>query len=260
VVCNTISSTASFTAPNCTVCRPSTSRNPSSSFTNCVIFAPRYDLTLLLYPRLSAKPPNGNCAPLPHLGHSAVCRPITYVMSRLACPTHTHTSTILRSTHVSTKLSHSAVSVQARPVSEGSRFQDNRHLKVVSLSAIRTGRLYLPGNIPGTHFYQRLSRPQGRRFKSMKTSNYPIGNRKPSIILFISPLSSAERCIVLQSVCCEALRLSSTFAADLVSSVFRKINPVKLIFMENSPLCLIIYKVNKLFVVAVKHSNSIFIY
>ena len=28
----------------------------------------------------------------------------------------------------------------------------NRHMKVVSLSALRTGRLYPPGNIPGTHF------------------------------------------------------------------------------------------------------------
>ena len=32
------------------------------------------------------------------------------------------------------------------------RFQDNRHMKVVKLSALRTGRLYLPGNIHGTHF------------------------------------------------------------------------------------------------------------
>jgi len=101
-------------------------------------------------------------------------------------------------------------------------------MKVVSLSALHTSCLYPPGNIPGTLFYQRLSRPQGHRFKSMKTSNDPIGNRKPSIILFISPLSSAERCIVLQSACCEALSLSSSSAADLVSSVFRKINPVKL--------------------------------
>jgi hypothetical protein len=32
------------------------------------------------------------------------------------------------------------------------RFQDSRHMKVVRLSALRTGRLYPPGNIPGTHF------------------------------------------------------------------------------------------------------------
>ena len=35
---------------------------------------------------------------------------------------------------------------------EAPRFQDNRHMKVVRLSALCTGRLYPPGNIPGTHF------------------------------------------------------------------------------------------------------------
>ena len=32
------------------------------------------------------------------------------------------------------------------------RFLDNRHMKVIRLSALRTGRLYPPGNTPGTHF------------------------------------------------------------------------------------------------------------
>jgi hypothetical protein len=32
------------------------------------------------------------------------------------------------------------------------RFQDNRHMKVVRLSAQSTGHLYAPGSIPGTHF------------------------------------------------------------------------------------------------------------
>jgi len=35
---------------------------------------------------------------------------------------------------------------------ESIRFQDNRHMKVVGLSALRTGRLYPSGNIPGIHF------------------------------------------------------------------------------------------------------------
>jgi hypothetical protein len=35
---------------------------------------------------------------------------------------------------------------------EAPRFLHNRHMKVVGLSALRTGRLYPPGNIPGTHF------------------------------------------------------------------------------------------------------------
>jgi hypothetical protein len=37
-------------------------------------------------------------------------------------------------------------------VVEAPRFLDNRHMKVVRLSALRTGRLYSPGKIPGTHF------------------------------------------------------------------------------------------------------------
>jgi len=35
---------------------------------------------------------------------------------------------------------------------EAPRFQDTRHMDVVRLSALRTGRHYPPGNIPGTHF------------------------------------------------------------------------------------------------------------
>jgi hypothetical protein len=35
---------------------------------------------------------------------------------------------------------------------EAPRFQDNRHMKVVRLSALRTGQLYPPGIIPGTRF------------------------------------------------------------------------------------------------------------
>jgi hypothetical protein len=64
---------------------------------------------------------------------------------------------------------------------EASRFQDNRHTKVLRLSALHTGRLYSPGNIPGTHFCLELSQPQGhsaaRRIMSMKNSNVTVGNR-----------------------------------------------------------------------------------
>ena len=42
------------------------------------------------------------------------------------------------------------------------KFQDNRHMKVARLSALRTGRLYNPGNLPGHHFCLRLSQPQDR--------------------------------------------------------------------------------------------------
>ena len=35
---------------------------------------------------------------------------------------------------------------------ETPKLQSNRHKEVVRLSALRTGPLYLSGNIPGTHF------------------------------------------------------------------------------------------------------------
>jgi hypothetical protein len=64
---------------------------------------------------------------------------------------------------------------------EASRYPDNRRMKVTWPSVLRTGRLYPPGNFPGTHFCSRLSRPQGHcaagRIMSMKNLNDPIGNR-----------------------------------------------------------------------------------
>jgi len=69
--------------------------------------------------------------------------------------------------------------VQAWPGHEGEfkalRFQDSRHMKVVELSALRFGCLYVPGNIYGTHFCSKLSLPRDHiaagRIMSMKNSN-----------------------------------------------------------------------------------------
>ena len=64
---------------------------------------------------------------------------------------------------------------------EATRFQDNRHMKVVRLSTLRPGRFYPRGNIPGSHFYYRLSRTQGHsaagRITSTKNSNDIIWNQ-----------------------------------------------------------------------------------
>ena len=56
-------------------------------------------------------------------------------------------------------------------------------MKAVRLSALRIGRLYSPGNIPGTHFCQRLSQPQGHsaagRIMSMKKIQWHHRESKP---------------------------------------------------------------------------------
>jgi hypothetical protein len=60
-------------------------------------------------------------------------------------------------------------------------FPDSRHMKVVRLSALRTGRLYPLGDSPGTHLCERLSQHQGHsaagRIMSMKTFKRTIRNR-----------------------------------------------------------------------------------
>jgi hypothetical protein len=54
-------------------------------------------------------------------------------------------------------------------------------MKMVRLLDLCTGRLYPPGNIPGTYTCYRLSRPQGHsaagKIMSMKNSNGTIGDR-----------------------------------------------------------------------------------
>ena len=59
-------------------------------------------------------------------------------------------------------------------------------MKVVRLSALGTGRLYPPGNIPGTHFCWGLSQSQGHsaagKIMSMKNSNGTSGNRTRNLL------------------------------------------------------------------------------
>jgi len=42
------------------------------------------------------------------------------------------------------------------------KYQDSRYMNVVRLSALQTGRLYTPGDIRGTRFFQRPSRLKGQ--------------------------------------------------------------------------------------------------
>ena len=99
---------------------------------------------------------------------------------------------------------------------EDSRFKDSRHMKVVRFLALHTSRLYPPGNIPGTHFCQRLSRPQGHsasgRIMSMKNSNDTIGNRTldfPACSAVLQPINRTGKLIKLptQAPCSTLLQL-----------------------------------------------------
>jgi hypothetical protein len=58
-------------------------------------------------------------------------------------------------------------------------------MKMVSLAALCTGRLYTPENFPDVHFCYMLSPPQGHsvagRIMSMKNSNDTIGNQTRDI-------------------------------------------------------------------------------
>jgi hypothetical protein len=77
-----------------------------------------------------------------------------------------------------------AITLQSWTGLQGSRnlrlpeFPDNRRMKVERLSTLRSGRLYTPGDIPGTHLCYSLIQP---RDKSKKNPNDPIGNRTWSL-------------------------------------------------------------------------------
>ena len=67
-------------------------------------------------------------------------------------------------------------------------FLNNGHMKMVKLLALRTDRLYPPGDTPGSHFYWRLSRPQ---FGLPIVSGYRVNPDK----MPISILHSLWRCM-----------------------------------------------------------------
>jgi hypothetical protein len=68
-------------------------------------------------------------------------------------------------------------------------FSDNQHMKVVKFSALCNGRLYTPGNIPGTHFCHRQSQPHGHsmagRIKSIKISKTLLGIKPTTFQLVV---------------------------------------------------------------------------
>ena len=96
---------------------------------------------------------------------------------------------------------------------EAPAFHDNRHMKVVRLSALRTGRLYPIGNIPGSHVSYRLLRSRCRcaagRIMLMKIVNDIIGNRNRDL-LACSVVPQPTACPVLLSIIYDITTLETT--------------------------------------------------
>jgi len=83
---------------------------------------------------------------------------------------------------------------------EAFRFPDIRHMMVARLSAPRTDRLYLPGNILGTHFCEKLRRPLDLSapgwIMSMTHSNDTFENRTRNLPARSSLLNQKYQVIV----------------------------------------------------------------
>jgi len=76
-----------------------------------------------------------------------------------------------------------------------SQISRQQHIKVVRLSALRTSRLYPPGNIPGTHFCYWLGTPQDHSQLYQHKSNYPIGSRFSDLPAFGQCLKQLHNCV-----------------------------------------------------------------
>ena len=91
-------------------------------------------------------------------------------------------------------------------------------------SALRTGRLYAPGDNPGTHFCWRLSRPQGHcaaeRTMSMKNSNDTTGNRTCDLPVCSAVPQPTAPPRTERSLMFFKCRHSNSFTAVTIKSVF----------------------------------------
>jgi hypothetical protein len=74
-------------------------------------------------------------------------------------------------------------------------------MKVVRLSDLRTGRVYPPGNIPGTYFCQRLSRSQGYSATERIMSITPSGIEPPTFRFVAQCLNQLRHCGPIISLC-----------------------------------------------------------
>ena len=87
----------------------------------------------------------------------------------------------------------------------------NRYINVISLSVLRTSRLYLPINTPGAQFCYKLDQPHGHIAAgrmSMKNSNDIIGNRTRDFSAYTAVSSGSiitkrrtQRCLYSFVIC-----------------------------------------------------------
>jgi hypothetical protein len=120
-------------------------------------------------------------------------------------------------------------------------------MKVVGLSALGTGRLYPPGNIPSIHFSEKLSRPQGHSESNPQPSGCanacPHHQRKVAYLWTVLSLTwcwhrptkhTANRKLQIRNVWdTKPCTLAHHYVSgDLVASIFRTVVPdyVELIY------------------------------
>jgi hypothetical protein len=92
-------------------------------------------------------------------------------------------------------------------------------MKVTKLSSLRTGRLYLPEDIPDTHFSQGLSRLQGRsaagRNYSVTNVSGTIGKIEPAIFRLV-----AQYLNQLRQILCLGLVENQRHSSKIKSKLF----------------------------------------
>jgi hypothetical protein len=123
-------------------------------------------------------------------------------------------------------------------------FANSSQMKVLSLSALCTGRPYPQRNITVTHFLWRLNRLQGHsaagRIMSMKNSSDTIGNQTgeiPACSTVPQPTAPPAACLH----CMKSTTHNHSFSENYFNLMFRTIFTY---FLHSSKKCVAVTKLN----------------